>query len=451
MRLGGPRLGLALGLAPVLALAAATASPAQFVQYARSGGVSFPLIPDQEAFDEAMDGALWRGGRWFADPWIGIRSIGYSEGFTLDQGDGEGQRGDTGVQASGGAGLRIYRPIGGRGTWATHVLPEYTWFERGDRSRFNGRFGTGVFANLGGLLLQATATRQDELEFFSRQIEDQISQRRDELSLAAELGLFGALSLHLQGAVREIESLEDGESFDFLRQLDREETSITAGFRLRSSDGLMFGFGAGVVQTDIVPSATLGLGVDRSSDGSLIYGELSRPSDSFDLRANAQLLRLDFDAGPTPLELDEVTGQLGLSRRLGGRFALDAYYRRTAGLGLGADLAYFLDSSVGLGASTPLGSVGALRAFVETGNNDYRNFLADSAEREDDYTAYGVALNLRHRTGVGVYLEGRETDYDSNLPGFDRKVTTVRGGLNLGLSLTLRRSLVFGDDGSPWV
>jgi hypothetical protein len=442
------RLALAICTFGFTLCLAGTAS-AQFVQYATSGGVNFDNIPDQEAFDQAMNDALWRGGRWFADPWIGIRSLGYSTGIAFDS-DGETGEGDTGLQASGGAGVRIYRPIGSRGTWATHALPEYTWFENGGRSRVNGRFGTGLFANLGGFLVQATARREDQLDFFSRQVEDQISQRHDEFTLSGELGLVGSVSLHVQGQLREYQSLEDQSRFDSLRQLDREETSATAGLRFRSSENLMLGFGAGVVETQIAPQA-LPFGLDRSSDGNLIYVELSRPSDSFNLQANIQLLQLDFTAGPTPLELDEVTGQVGLNRRLSGRFAIDAYVRRTVGLALGGDFAYFLDDSVGVGMSSPLGAVGAVRIYGETGTNDYRGFADSLFQRQDDYVSYGLSFQVRHRSGVGLYLDGRVTDYDSNIDSFDRDITTVRGGLNIGLNFGLQRGLVFGNNRSPWV
>ena len=377
----------------------------------------------QAEIDKALNAAPWRVGKLFVSPWIGLTDLAVT---SESQDDGDERRSSNLLRASGGAGLRAYLPLGRRATVAGHVLPEYTWFEGdSDRGRLNGRFGLGVFANFGGLLMELSAARHDQLEFFSREFEEQVSLRADTAKADFELGLRGSISLFLTGRLRELRSLEDSASFAALSQLDRDETSVGLGIRLRSQRGLVISLGAAEVDSELQNPLSSG----KDSDGRHYSLEIDQTLERFDISLGLGLVDIEFGDGST--ELEEIVGRFGLRRQLGERVAVDVFTRRHPTLALAEQTPYFLEEASGLGVSARLGARVTARLFAESGTNDYVG-ESEQVVRSDDFDSYGLSL-MFNVWRLTFSLTARTTEYDSNVPGLDRELDTIVGGVSLGL------------------
>ncbi len=424
---------------------ASSSAQAQFVQYTTPGDVLRTEVIDQERLEQSMETARWRVGRLFADPWIGLTDLSIVSSSEDD--DGVVTDRDR-LRVSGGAGIRAYVPVGSRSTWAVHVLPEYSWVEGdSDRSRLNGRYGTGLFANLGGALVQATVTRRDTLEFFSQELERQTNRREDQAKLAFEVALRGAFSIFLEGSFAEHRSLEDEDStFDITRGLDRDVVTYGGGVRLESERGLRLGLGLEIHDVESADEVVL----DRSSDGETVFVAADYRRDSFDLTLRLGHTSLDFE-NPLISGLSEVTGNLGFRRRLSERVAFDVFARSSPALSLTS--AYSIDESFGAGLQFRVSNHLAARVFYQLGENRFEDF-ADPAgtipaiSRVDESDTYGVALTVQTRW-VNLKLSGRRSEYDSSLPGLDRDNTIVQGGLSVGSSVLLG-FFSLGSEGGAW-
>ena len=78
-----------------------------------------------------------------------------------------------------------------------------------------------------------------------------------------------------------------------------------------------------------------------------------------------------------------------------------------------------------------------LRAYAETGVNDYTPFESAEVDRRDDFNTYGADIGFtfgKARLSVGAWT----TDYDSNILVFDRTTNGFRA--NFGIST----------GGAPW-
>ena len=78
--------------------------------------------------------------------------------------------------------------------------------------------------------------------------------------------------------------------------------------------------------------------------------------------------------------------------------------------------------------------------FAETGQEDFEAARPGVPARQDDVTAYGGELTMSLWRSARLHLGGSESQFDSNLPGRDRTLTTIRAGISFGIG---------GDD--PWV
>ncbi|MCB1033014.1 MAG: hypothetical protein KDD47_04170, partial [Acidobacteria bacterium] len=91
---------------------------------------------------------------------------------------------------------------------------------------------------------------------------------------------------------------------------------------------------------------------------------------------------------------------------------------------------YALDDRQGLGLELALGNRSSLLVFTETGEVDY-TAGTPFTERLDDYSGWGARLELGLGRKAEVQLGVEDTEFDSNLPGFDRSVTRITTQIRL--------------------
>ena len=426
-RLKIPRV---LALLSLVALLGPAAARAQFDQYTAPGRLVESRETMQDLLARQMKESRWRLGRFFVDPWVGVRNIAY---FDNVYGDTQGPK-QSDFTATLGAGLRTYCPLGAELTFAGYALPEYVWWqELADRRRINGRYGAGLFGNFGRTGLEATAARTDDSLFFSRELEVPVNTRLDRGAAQLEFELFGGLSLFAGGELRRIRYLDkDDPTLATLDLLDRDEEILRAGLRFPLFGGLEIGVGAEDSRVTFDTTER-----DRSNHGLSPILQVDFKGSGLRLTSNLAWRDLEPEPGSAFVPYRNVTGDFRLEVRIGGQLRPELYGRRNLVYAIEQQWVYFDDTGLGLGLRTSLGPIASLRLFVEEGTNDYTSF-AGVSDRQDDYRAIGG--QLRFALGrFALILGATSTNYDSNLPQYDRDILVLRGGLVLGL----------GSD-SPW-
>ncbi len=408
----------------------ATRASAQFEQYTPPGSFEETRESMEELLNRSMKEARWRWGRVFLHPWLGLRDLSYVDPVT----DRDGVTGSD-VTASIGAGIRAYAPIGRELTLTAHALPEYVWWQDlSERRRVNGRYGAGLFGNLGRTGLEITASRTDDGRYVSSEIEEQINTREELGRLALEVDVGRGLSIFGEGSVRRLRFVDDAEieGLPGLGSLERDEEIRRVGFRLPLPRGLTLGLGVEISEIDFTEND------DRSHSGTSPIVELDYEGSPFYFAIHLALRDLEPEPDSRFVAYDDVTGDLETSWKLSDKTDLQLFGYRNLVYSAEVPWEYFEETSLGLGARIALRSQMSLRLYAEQGDSAYVSFEPASPERNDDHNTFGGQLQI----GLGrvtLTLDASTTDYDSNFPDRDRTTTTIRSGLTLG-----------SRSGSPW-
>jgi len=416
----------AAAFAVLLLVAAALPSPAaaQISQYDAPGTFQDDFESMELILEAAMADARWRFGPLLVDPWIGVREASYD--------DNVGNRAREPIVEDFlikvGAGLRGYLPVGPELVVAGHLLPEYVWWQDlSDRRSLDGRYGLGLFGERGPVRLELSAQRIEETRFFSREFEDRVATTEDALiaSLEGDLGrgfaLFGRGSFHGYRYDGEEEGVDPR-----VEVLDRDETLGRFGVRFRPRDSVVLGLGVELSEVDFRSDDRR-----RSNSGTSPVFELDYVGGlvSFSTELVARSLEADGDA-PFP-DYDELTGRFRAAWQATGRLQLELLGFRNLVYSIQDAYAYFEDETLAVGAIVSVTSRVGFRVRWEEGSNDFAPFDPARARRIDDFSGWSAELQLELGPATLV-VTGSETDYDSNLPAFDRSVTTVSAGLVFG-------------------
>ncbi len=408
----------------------ATSASGQFDQYTPPGSFEETRESREEQLERSMKEARWRLGRVYLHPWLGLRNVSFVDPVT----DRDGTE-ISDFTASIGAGIRAYVPVGRELTLAVHALPEYVWWQDlSERRRFNGRYGAGLFGNFGRTGLEITATRDEDARVVSREIEELVNTRDEQGKLALEVDVGRGISVFGEGSVRQLRFTDDTEERTLLglESLERDEEILQAGLRLPLPRGLTLGLGVERSEVDFTQND------DRSHSGTSPILQLDYDGPRFSLAIHVAFRDLEADPGSRFVPYDDLTGSLQSSWKLSNSTEIQLFGNRNLVYSPGDRWAYLEDTGFGLGILTALTSQLSLRVYAEQGDNSYVSFVPTSLERNDDYVAFGGQLQV----GLGrvtLTLDASTTDYDSNVPGFDRSTTAIRTGLILG-----------SRTGSPW-
>jgi|CXWL01.1.fsa_nt_gi hypothetical protein len=405
-------------------LFAALPLSAQFSQYTQPGSLAqdAPEL-NRETLETAVEGARWRFGPLRVQPWIGFRDAGWYKNP-----DGQDD-GETDFSATGGAGARLYLPAGPKTFVALHALPEYVWWQKAsERRRINGRYGVGVFAFFNRLTLNVTATRADARSPLAAELPREVNHRQDRLELATEVDLTHSLSLFADAAETEY-SVVAGDDDPESRRLggfDRTERVARGGLRLHLGSKWTLGVGAEQSETEF-PAGVL----DRSSRGTSPLFEVRFEGNRFGAAADVVERSLEARANADFVAVDETTGGLRVEWH-SHRLRSSLYARRELGLSLESRYPYFLGDLYGLGLNLDLGARSQLLFFFETGRNDYVTRGVEFAPRRDDLQSIGAQWTFDLGRSLRMIVGASNSQVDSNQPGADRELTSVRAGVVLG-------------------
>lgn len=211
------------------------AGPADFparAQYIPPGSTTpTSEIPDKELIERSYTDARWKAGPLRLGFWIGIRDSSFVSNTSTT---GETTEEDFTVTI--GAGLRGYLKTGSRLFVSAHALPEYVWWQDlEDKTRWNGRYGVGIFGYFNRLTFELSRRRNEEQRLLSTEIQEFTSTRRDTLRLAFELEIASRLAVFTLGQREELENQESESPIFSL--LDREDERLELGLRYRGPGG----------------------------------------------------------------------------------------------------------------------------------------------------------------------------------------------------------------------
>ncbi len=409
-------LGLMLG-------ALAVPAGAQFDQYANPGQSGAPGRPIDEVIERALEEARWKAGPFYIDPWLALDEVAYVDNVTSETGGPK----VSDLTATAGAGLRAYVPFGNM-TLALHALPEYVWWQDlAERRRWNGRYGAGLFGAVGPVRLELSARRVDDASFVSREVEEKVNTRDEIGEAAVSVDVGRGVTVFGGASVRRVSfDADPGTGITGLDRLERDEELLEAGVEIPVFGGWTLGVGAESSTVDFQMPG------DRSNSGLSPFVRLEHDRGDASFAARLAWRDLEAEGGSRFVPYDGVTGKLRARWRSSSRLELELFGDRNLVYSTTDDWVYFEDTGFGAAVRLALSSRLNVRLFAENGSADYTGFEASAPARTDDYQTFGGHFEVRlgrARLTVG----GSRTDYDSNLPGFDREVTVIRSGLRFGL------------------
>ncbi len=399
------------------------AAGAQFVQYTPPGRFEEERESMEGLLDRSMKDARWRWGRLFIHPWVGISDLSYIDD---DGGPPGGENSESDYTATVGAGVRAYLPLR-NATLALHVLPEYVWWkDSDDRRRLNGRYGAGLFTNLGRTGLEVSATRIQSAPFVSRELQQKITTRDDEGEVAVEVDVGRGVALFGGGSVRRVRFLRASDDPERVDELERDEEVARAGVRFQLPRSLTIGLGVESSTVDFVRSET------RSNSGTSPILQIDFDALPISFSAHLAWRDLEAETGSSFVPYDAVTGSARLAWRTTGRLDVQLFADRNLVYSASQEWAYYEDTTVGAGIRFGLSSRTSLRLFADRGRDEYSAFAASPVERRDDFDSFGGDFLFRMGR-FSVNLGATKTDYDSNLEDFDRSITVIHSGLNMAI------------------
>ncbi len=420
-RLAGTRhrlSGWTLAVAGWISLLLAPAFSPAWAQYI-SPGTSAPAneIPPKQELVDSHSEARWSLGALRLEPWLGIRDAALvTNTGTVDEGE------DFTVTA--GAGLRTYLKTGPKVFWSAHALPEYVWWQDIEQKRrLNGAYGLGIFGYFNRLTVEVSQRRVAEQAFFTAEIQELTSTRRDTSRLALALEIGSRMELFASGQLLELENQEE-ENLTY-GLLDRQEETLELGVRYRSSGGLWLELALEDRTHDFADGAR-----NLSSSGTAERLGLGLESSNLELRFHLAASSLDPEPGSEFRPFDESTGSLELLWNPSRRLDLFAYARRSLSFSVDPSSSHFLSQRQGLRLNLEV-RIGQLGLFGELGEDEFEP-LTGAPQRLDDVTIWGAELRFELGRLASLALRAVRTEYDSSFDDFDRETTIAGATIELG-------------------
>lgn len=390
--------------------------------------------PGEEALRKSLEAARWRWGIVRVEPWFGLSDA----SFVRSQ-DSSGSSSND-FTATLGAGLRGYAKTGRHLIWATHALPEYTWWQDNDtKTGFNGRYGLGLFGYFNRLSFEAALRRSQRQSFFSPEIQDLTSNRTDVARIGADIALTRRVHLYASHARTRIENREPASQVFGL--LDQETEETQAGLRYRSPRGWWAGAGLEDSSRDFDDDAR-----NLSHDGESELFVFGYDSSRLRLRFNLEHRTLEPREGSDFADLKLTTGLLETQWNLHRSVDFFLYGRRQLGFSVRAETSNYVSERTGVRLGFNLRGA-TLGVAGEVGADGYESLVSGTRDRTDDVTALAATLQLRIRTALTLRLGLTHTDYDSNIDGFDRNVTAWTTSIQL---TGLHEKFRLGDGEKIW-
>lgn len=415
-------------LAFLAVLTAFVVPVAECQQYNPPGSLTELQLPRRQGIEKSLAEARWRLGPVRIDPWIALENLTYVN----DVFSGGGGEEVSDLTATVGAGLRAFLPVGQDTMLAAYALPQYVWWQdQEDRRQLVGRYGGGVFAYFNRLILEGVIASEEEQRFATSELTQLVVAKRESAEAVAEVRLVRSLWLTALGSDSSlryrVDEIDDPR-FPAFDRLDRDETLIRLGARVRLAGAWDVGAGIESLETEFVNP-----GFDRSASGDSPYLSVRRSEDERKVEVELVARSLDPEPGSDFVPFDELVGSAVWIQPLSARLALQVYASRRLSYSITDAYSHALDDRTGLGLAWELGRRTVLSASAEVGTSRYERVLDTTApERDDDVTGFGARLGFEVWRDVALGIGFTRTEFDSNLPAFDRTIDQLTTTIDLG-------------------
>lgn len=407
--------------AGLVALAAVAACPATAQQVAFQREVSL-----REKIRQDMSRARFRLGPLRLIPVLRLSNLGYTNNAT---GSAETEA-KPDYTASVQAGMAFVFPIGHDVFLFGEEAPGYYWYaHQVDLRHFGGRYNGSAAAFLNRLTLVANAGYQRVTSLYSSELLQPVDQETRDARLALELEIFERLALLASGdgAISRNHGGNAGDSG--FQTLDNDKLAARGGIRYRFRGRLDVSaqvektrqtFRYEAPQRDNQTTAyLLGLGYDRPK----MY-----------INASAGYRQGEAFNGSSYPTYHGVTGGGFVSYLPNRRLELNLGGSRNLVNSLFAGNPYYVETLGHAGFGVQIGHRMTIGPFGELSTLDYP--LADPIDetgtrRRDRGVTVGGNFGLQLFRSTGLTVRAARTRFTSNVPGFDRTVLSVTGGLSL--------------------
>jgi hypothetical protein len=251
----------------------------------------------------------------------------------------------------------------------------------------------------------------------------------DALQARGELHLLPRTSFFAEGELRSHDNefrVRDEGNFPDVDLLDRTDRGGRIGARYAYSETINISLAAESTETEFDQRDR---GLDNESQALLAGVRVARPLYFINVSGGYRTVELTS----SPVEYSTVTGSYYASRSLGRRTTVEAFGRRNIAYGLFANNPFYLETRNGLAGGLSLGRRTRLRAFAEGGNNDYPVAVSSSEPgadgRFDEVRTLGGSISVLLFRNAELSVQLSDTEYDSNIPGFDRSVFRITSGI----------------------
>jgi hypothetical protein len=304
-----------------------------------------------------------------------------------------------------------------------------------------GRYSAGAHAFFNRLTFGVTGRRHEVEQIVTPEFAQPVTSLRE--GLDAELGLrLGArFSIALTGDLSELsnrsESAGDPRVPDFSR-LDREQRTGTASLVWTLPNGIELGAGWQVTRSDFDQDARA-LSVEGEGPRVSLYGD----GNKVDFRIELFQSSLEPKGLSVFPERDVEGGRFETRFDTGSRIGLDFYGQRNQLFTLDEGYSDFTHQRFGVRLRIPVGERSAVNLFAQVGEDDYEALSSEVPARADDERSWGVNVQVpmprAFPEALRLSLGYRQTELDSNLPGFDRDF----GGPILNLSYSFGQQFLW--------
>jgi hypothetical protein len=401
-------------------------------QFMGSFSSSVTLIPERESLEREAADARIRLGPLKIRPVLTLGNFGYTNNF-FGETEAE-QKGDFTATATGG--VRAIVPVGNRLFFRGSVLPSYTWYlENEDLRGFGGTYDFSALYYISRFSFEARAGSYTATVNLSSEVEQPVEQSilagrfRAQYELGSRTALVGDLNLakRTYGGPGLTE-----EELDTVARLDGTDAVWSLGVRRKLGARLLVG--VSYEQGDL---AFVNEGELRDATSRGILG--SAYLDNSRLDVNVYLGYRDFKpkGGSSFVPYDGPSGGATVAYALGRLISLGAFARSNLVSSLYADSAVYDERRAGvtLGLSPRWAE---LSATYGTGSNRYTAPTVQpdgsSVTRNDDVTTIRGSLRGRVSKFLNLGITAEQSDYTSNVPGYDRSVFRITTTVGFGVS-----------------
>jgi hypothetical protein len=401
-------------------------------QFMGSFSSSVTLIPERESLEREADDARIRLGPLKIRPVLTLGNFGYTNNFFGET--EEEQKGDFTATAIGG--VRAIVPVGSRLFFKGSVLPSYTWYlENEDRRGFGGTYDFSALYYLSRFSFEARAGSYTATVNLSSEVEQPVEQSilagrfRAQYELGSRTALVGDLNLakRTYGGPGLSE-----EELDTVAGLDGTDTVWSVGVRRKLGARLLVGVSYEQGDLSFVNEGELRDATSRGLLGSA-YLDNSR------LDVNVYLGYREFEpkSGSSFVPYDGPSGGAHVAYALGRLISLGVSVRSNLVSSLYANSAVFDERRAGVTLGFSPRWAG-LSATYETGSNRYTAATVQpdgaSVKRNDDVTTIRGSLRGRVSKFLNLGITAEQSDYTSNVPGYDRSAFRISTTIGFGVS-----------------